>query len=181
MWIINFLCHSQTIPDWFRQAICRHDRHRGNFWAFTGPRIDILAWFYWYQTWLYTGFLPVLFIFYQCARTCKFCGDWHDTVNSLQLSDAIWHCRFSQTLAQVMAGYLTAPSHYLKWTNVDSWLVRFCVGLSGIAFTKSPCRKGLGKEYKGLETLDVSSPILCCFLGQLWQNFTKMGLEITTA
>ena len=41
----------------------------------------------------------------------------------------------------------------------------------GLAFTKSPNRKGLGKGYKGLETFDVSSPILCCFLGQLWQNF----------
>ena len=44
------------------------------------------------------------------------------------------------------------------------------LGPSGLAFTKSPNRKGLGKEYKGLETFDVSSPILCCFLGQLWQN-----------
>ena len=42
---------------------------------------------------------------------------------------------------------------------------------AGLAFNKSPNRKGLGKGYKGLETFDVSSPILCCFSGPLWQNF----------
>ena len=42
---------------------------------------------------------------------------------------------------------------------------------SGLAFTKSPNRKGLGKGYKGLEKFEVSSPILCCFWGQYWHNF----------
>ena len=38
--------------------------------------------------------------------------------------------------------------------------------ISGLAFTKSPNRKGLGKRYNGLEKFDESSPILCCISGQ---------------
>ena len=44
-----------------------------------------------------------------------------------------------------------------------------------LVFTKSPNRKGLEKGYKGLETFDVSSPILRCVLGQLWWYFQISG------
>ena len=38
-------------------------------------RGQTLAWFWWYQTWSYTGVLLVLLIFIsQCPRTDKFCG-----------------------------------------------------------------------------------------------------------
>ena len=41
------------------------------------------------------------------------------TINSLWPSDAIWRHRSGSTLAQVMACYLTAPSHYLN----QCWLI----------------------------------------------------------
>ena len=46
-----------------------------------------------------------------------------------------------------------------------------CIQYTGLTFTKSPNRKELGKGYKGLETVYVSSPILCCSSGKLWQIF----------
>ena len=50
---------------------------------------------------------------------------WPRRFNSLWPSDVLWLHRSGSTLAQVMARYLTAPSHYLK----QCWfflLVRFC-------------------------------------------------------
>ena len=41
------------------------------------------------------------------------------TINSMWPSDAIWRQRSGSTLAQVMASYLTAPSHYLN----QCWLI----------------------------------------------------------
>ena len=42
-------------------------------------------------------------------------------LNSLRPSEAIWKHRVGSTLAQVMACYLTAPSHYLKqhWLSIS--------------------------------------------------------------
>ena len=45
--------------------------------------------------------------------------DWNCMFNSLWPSDAIWRHRSGSTLAQVMAGCLTAPSHYLN----QCWLI----------------------------------------------------------
>ena len=59
----------------------------------------------------------------------------------------------------------------LNHVNVESESEQRAMFQSRLAFTKSPNRKGLGKGYKGLETFDVWSLILCCFSGQLWQNF----------
>ena len=53
-----------------------------------------------------------------------------------------------------------------KLCNTQDFFLYFLEYGSGLAFTESPNRKGLGKGYKGLEKFDVSSPILCCFLGQ---------------
>ena len=45
--------------------------------------------------------------------------DWITNFNSLCPSDTIWRQRSESTLAQVMACYLTAPSHYLY----QYWLI----------------------------------------------------------
>ena len=51
----------------------------------------------------------------------------------------------------------------------------YCMGctvyLKAQQLRVSPNRKWLGKWYKGFETFDMSSPILCCFWSQLWQHF----------
>ena len=70
-----------------------------------------------------------------------------------------------------MASILSRPQCVKKW-------------YTGLAFTKIPTRKALGKGYKRLETFHVSSPIWCCFFRSVMTkffNFTKMGLEATTA
>ena len=48
----------------FYTELCRPTDTAKTF-GFLPDRRGILAWFYWYQTWLYTGVLPVLLIFYQ--------------------------------------------------------------------------------------------------------------------
>ena len=62
------------------------------------------------------------------------------------------------------------------YTDTKSHLVQGHLQLPGLGFTKSPNREGLEEGYKGLETFDLSSPILNCFLG-----FTNVGLEIIIA
>ena len=49
---------------------------------------------------------------------------WDEYINSLWHSDTTWTYRFGSTLVQVMACFLTAPSHYLNrcWLS----LLRFC-------------------------------------------------------
>ena len=46
-------------------------------------------------------------------------SEWVIQFNSLWPSDSIWRQRSGSTLAQVMAGCLTAPSHYLN----QCWLI----------------------------------------------------------
>ena len=55
-----------------------------------------------------------LFLAWVELPSCS-CG----VINSLRPSDAIWWLRSGSTLAQVMACYLTAPSHYLN----QCWLI----------------------------------------------------------
>ena len=47
---------------------------------------------------------------------------WFHIVNSLRPSDAIWRQRSGSTLAQVMACWLTAPSHHLNqcWVIISA-------------------------------------------------------------
>ena len=94
-----------------------------------------------------------------------------------------WCCQVIATYLQI--GYLDIQSTGTGFTNELKWLDKdenaTVIGaptlaasrqaLSGLAFTKSLYRKGLGIGYKEFETFDVSSPISSCFLGQLWHNF----------
>ena len=87
------------------------------------------------------------------------------------------------SLVQVMAWCQTGrkPLHGLKIKTKEIYntpmkiaavlfdIIPSKLGNSGLAFTsnKSSNKKGLWQRYK----FNVSSPILCCFLGLLWQNF----------
>ena len=67
---------------------------------------------------------------------------------------------------------LTGPSQLLSTPGTQDWFL-------GLAFTKSPNRKWLGKTYKRLKTfLTCQVPFLCCFFRlnmTKFPNFYKSG------
>ena len=70
--------------------------------------------------WRVQTFLTLLPFFVNWySVTFRFCLDYHQALNSLRPSDAIWRQWSWTTLAQVMACCLTAPSHYLN----QCWLI----------------------------------------------------------
>ena len=56
-----------VLPQWLEycHVVLDHVTDTAKTFGFLPDRGGILAWFCWYQTWLYTGVLPVLLIFYQ--------------------------------------------------------------------------------------------------------------------
>ena len=106
---------------------------------------------------------------WQEAGTIIVTGPYYPLVNATVLD--WWQVNSDSGDGLMTSGRKPLPEPMLTQFYISIWHHQHQGVMTGLAFTKSPNRKRLGKEYKGLETFDVSSPILSCFLGQLWQNF----------